>query len=180
MFSRISYSAVLVQSSFGEMVEAVAVVASLIAVIQITDRIIGVCKLYIGAVRDAPSDLRNILLETSMLKVVFENMKFLADCNNGASTTFSVLSSEDGPIKGCHHSIAELEKLFPSDCIQVAGQGRSKKRKLKATLATLAWPFKEKKAKKLMEDIMCSKATITLAITSESMRVPRLSSSKYF
>ena len=54
------------------MAEAIAVVASSIAIIQITDRIISVCKTYIENIQDAPSDLRAILLEISTLKVIFQ------------------------------------------------------------------------------------------------------------
>ena len=151
------------------MAEVIAVGASVIAIIQITDRIIGQCKFYIETARDASSDLRVILLETSMLKTIFENLNFLTACNSGVLSAASTLSGEDGPIEGCRRSITELEKLFPSDFIQTTEQNRSKKRKVKATLAALAWPFKEKKARKLLDEIMRYKATITLTLTAESM-----------
>jgi len=151
------------------MAEVIAVGASVIAIIQITDRIIGMCKFYVETARDASPDLRVILLETSTLKTIFENLNFLTACNSGVSTTVSTLSGGDGPIEGCRRSIIELEKLFPPDCIQTTGQNRSKKRKVKATLATLAWPLKENKARKLLDEIMRYKTTITLAITTESM-----------
>jgi hypothetical protein len=151
------------------MAEAIAVGASVIAIIQITDRIVGMCKFYIETARDAPADLRVILLETSMLKTIFENLNFLTACNSGVSTTVSTLSGEDGPVEGCRRSVTELEKLFPSDCIQTTGQSRSKKRKVKPMLAALAWPLKENKARKLLDEIMRYKTTITLAITTESM-----------
>jgi hypothetical protein len=151
------------------MAEVIAVASSVIAIIQITDRIIGLCKSYIGAARDAPSDLRVILLETSTLKTLFETLDFLTTHSGGVSTTVSNLSREDGPIEGCRRSIIELEKLFPSDCIQTMGQRRSKKQKVEATLAALAWPLKQNKARKLLDEIMRCKTTITLALTTESM-----------
>jgi len=153
------------------MAEVIAVGASVIAIIQITDRIIGMCKFYVETARDASPDLRVILLETSTLKTIFENLNFLTACNSGVSTTVSTLSGEDGPIEGCRRSVTELEKLFPSDCIQTTGQNRSKKRKVKATLAALAWPLKENKARKLLDEIMRYKTTITLALTMEPMWV---------
>ena len=151
------------------MAEVIAVGASVIAIIQVTDRIIALCKFYIETVRDAPSALRVILIETSTLKTIFENLNFLTACNSGVSKTVSTLSGEYGPIEGCRRSITELEKLFPSDCIQTTGQARSKKRKVKATLVALAWPMKENKARKLLDEIVRYKTTITLALTTESM-----------
>ncbi|MCJ1452479.1 hypothetical protein MMC28_002822 [Mycoblastus sanguinarius] len=82
------------------MAEAIAVGASVIAIIQISDRIIGLCKFYIESARDASSDLRVILIETSKLKTVFENLKFLTSCSSGVSAMVSTLSGEDGAHQG--------------------------------------------------------------------------------
>lgn len=150
------------------MAEALAIGAGVIAVIQITERIISLCKFYIETKHNIPSDLRFILLEVSMLKTIFEHLKFLEDCESGVSSTVTALSSEDGPIEGCRQSIVQLEKLFPSDCIQNTGQNGSKKRRVKASLTALAWPLKENKARKLMAEIKGYKTTITLALTTES------------
>ena len=152
-------------------IEVIAVGASVIAIIQITDRIIGLCKFYIETARDAPSDLRVILLETSALKTIFENLQFLMACSSEVSATVRSLAGHNGPLKGCSRSISELEKLFPSDCVQGMGKSRGKRRKVKVTLAALAWPLKESKAKKLLDEIMRYKMTISLALTTESMLV---------
>lgn len=151
------------------MAEIFAVGASVIAVIQIAERIRILCKSYMETVRDYPSDLRFILVETSMLKSVFGNLRFVTACNSGLSNTVSTLSSQDGPIEGCCQSVTKLEKLFLSDCIQNNGQNGSKKRKMKATLTALAWPLKANKARKLLDEITDYKTTITLALTTESV-----------
>jgi len=82
-------------------VKVIAVRASVIAIIQIADRIVRLCKFYIEAVRDAPSNLRVILLETSTLKTIFENLQFLMACSSKASATVRSLAGQDGLIKGC-------------------------------------------------------------------------------
>ena len=151
------------------MAEVVAIGASVIAIIQITDRIVGLCKQYITTVQDAPSDLRLILLETSALKAIFENLSFLTACDSGLSNIVSVLAGVDGPIEGCLKSVSQLERLFPSDWMQHTGQDRSKKQKVKTTIAALAWPLKETRARKLLDEISRYKTTITLAVTTESM-----------
>ena len=147
----------------------IAAAASVIAIIQITDRIVGLCKFYIETVKDVASDLRLILLEVSTLKTIFENLDFLIAHNCGVSTAVSTLSGKDGAIEGCCRSITELEKLFPSDWKQTAGQNTSKKQRMKATWAALPWPLKENKARKLLDEIMRYKTTITLAITTDSV-----------
>ena len=151
------------------MAEAIAVGASVIAIIQITDRIIGLCKFYIELTQDALSHLRAILIEISALKTIFDNLKFLTGFDGPCSTTAKSLCGADGPIDGCLRSMIELEKLLPSDSVHLKERGRSKKERLRSTMASLAWPLKEKKAQKLLEEITHYKSTITLALTTDSM-----------
>jgi hypothetical protein len=54
------------------MAEAFAIAAGVIAVIQITDRVADICRFYIESVQDCPSELRVILSEIFMLKILFE------------------------------------------------------------------------------------------------------------
>ena len=151
------------------MAEVIAVGASVIAIIQIADRIIGQCKFYIETARDAPSDLRLILIETSALKNILENLNFLTACDGPLSAATRSISGADGPIEGCLRTVAELEKLFPLDASRTTGQKSSKRRRLDAVLTALAWPLKESKARKLLDEIMRYKATISLALTTNAM-----------
>ena len=59
------------------MVEAVTATSSVIAIIQITDRIVSLYKFYIETVKDVDSNLRLILLEVLTLKTIFDNLNFL-------------------------------------------------------------------------------------------------------
>ncbi|KAF4419067.1 Vegetative incompatibility HET-E-1 [Fusarium acutatum] len=69
------------------MAEALGVVASAIAVIQISKEVISACKFYIEALRsDAPTSLRTVLIEVSTLKSVLENLEFIS------KSTFATLA----------------------------------------------------------------------------------------
>lgn len=151
------------------MAETIAVGASVIAIIQIADRIIGLCKFYIETARDAPSDLRIILIETSALKTILENLNFLTACDGPDSTAARRISGADGPIEGCCRTVTELERLFPSDSGRTRGRKGSKRGMLNSALTALAWPLKESKARKLLDEMMRYKATISLALTTNSM-----------
>ena len=151
------------------MAEVVAAASSVIAIIQITDRVISLCKFYIETVKDVASDLRLMLVEVSALKTIFENLDFLMTHNCAVSNAVSILSGNDGAIEGCRRSITELEKLFPSNWKQTGEQNTSRKQRVKATWAALAWPLKENRAKKLLDEITRYKTTITLAITTDSV-----------
>jgi hypothetical protein len=147
------------------MAEVIALGASIIAVIQISDRIIGLTKYYIEGVQDAPRDLHIIRIETSTLKAVFESLKFVHDSGNAASENFQNLARQDGAIAGCKRVVSDLEKLIGPE-VDTTVQG--KRRKIHATLSGLAWPLKEGKAKKLLDEMARYKTTITLALSNES------------
>lgn len=149
--------------------ETIAVMASIIAIIQISDRIIDLCKFYMQAASDTPSDLRVILVEISTLKSVLESVQFLETCNHAMPALWKQLSGSDGPIEECRRTMADLEKLFPADQIPVtANRSRSKKRKVQLALTSLAWPLKARRARELLQNIIQQKTTINLALTTES------------
>ena len=153
------------------MAEAIAVGASAIAIIQIADRIISLCKFYVETARDAPQDLRVILIETSALKTILENLTFLGTCDGPDSPATRRISGADDPIEGCFRTITELEELFPSNAVQTTNvdRKRSKKRKLNSVLIALAWPLKESKARKLLDEMTRYKSTISLALMTNTM-----------
>ena len=150
-------------------------VGSIIAIIQITDRVIGLCKFYIESLRDVPSSLRAMLLEISSLRTICENLDFLLTCESTPSSAVKMLFAKDGPIEGCQNAVSALEALLPSDLMRPPVRPLSKKRKMANALETLAWPLKESKAKKNLEEIARYKETLSLAITAESRYVVSLS-----
>ena len=153
----------------------IGIAASIVAVIQVSSQVAKICRLYIEKVKDAPSDLRKIYLEISTLKTVFEHIEFLASHpsgdNDDATTILSILSGPDSPINASQVAVDELESLFPSHLAQGFESDGKSKRKVKATLTTLAWPLKEKKAKKLLDEISRCKDTLALVLTSENTSV---------
>lgn len=146
-----------------------AELGTVIAVVQLADRVIGLCKYWIEAVRDAPSDLRSILLETSMLQTIFYNIEFLISCDATSSTALSSLAQDDGPIDHCHQILIGLVSLIPAQDASTDYSSVSTREKM-ATMATrLAWPFRQSKARKLLEELGRYKSAITLALTADSM-----------
>ncbi|KAH8686369.1 hypothetical protein BGZ61DRAFT_454381 [Ilyonectria robusta] len=144
--------------------DPLSVVASIFAVVQIADRVISLCKYYLELSRDAPTDLRAILIETSALRTILDNIQFLASSGHGP-TTLNTLTRDDGPIEGCRKTLNQLDGLFSSDYLHQTSGNRSKRRKVKATLTTLAWPFKENTARKLLVEVVQHKTTLNLALT---------------
>ncbi|PVH69171.1 hypothetical protein DL98DRAFT_578486 [Cadophora sp. DSE1049] len=156
-----------------DMAEVIAVAASVIAVIQISDRVIELCKFYIEALVETPSSLRALLIEISTLKTIFEALHILEKCDRSMPALWTQISAPKGPIKGCRCALTALEKLFPPEFAQMSRQDTqlSKRQKVKAAFATLQWPFKQSRAKELLQQIGNYKAVIQLAITTESRLV---------
>ena len=152
------------------MAEVLAVVASVIAVIQISDRVIGLCKFYIEALAETPSSLRAVLIEISTLKTVFEALQFLEKCDHSMPALWTQISAPNGPIEECRCALTELEKLFPREFAQKGGQNSKtlKRQKVKVAFATLAWPLKQSRVQDLLQQISNYKAVIQLALTTES------------
>lgn len=147
------------------MAEAIALGSSIIAVIQISDRIIGLTKQYIEAVQDAPRDLHVMRIEISTLKAIFESLKLFYDSERFLSNNLQSLDGQNGPIEGCRRSLSNLERLLGPN-VDTTVQG--KRRKIQTTLNSLAWPLKENKARKLLGEVLQYKITIDLALSSES------------
>ncbi|KAK1982273.1 ankyrin repeat protein [Colletotrichum cereale] len=81
---------------------------------------------------------------------------------------FDGLSGPSGPIEGCRTAVAELLSLLPPNQNQGKKHGKSRRRRVQVALETLAWPLKETKARKLLEDIAQHKGTISFALTTDT------------
>ena len=147
-------------------VETLGVVGSVIAIVQISKTIISLCEFYIDEVDGASSDLQAILIELSALKGIAKSLQYLTQPNVANSALLNQLAAVTGPIEGCKKALKELEALFPSAAASMNNQ-RTKRRKLDAAVAVLAWPLKKGKAKKLLQIIIQHKTTINLALTAE-------------
>jgi hypothetical protein len=140
---------------------------SISAVLQLAERVASACKWLIETVQDYPRDLRLIFVETGSLKVIFESLHFLDEDDPGDSATLRRLRGSEGPIEGCKAAMNQLDQLFPSLPIPSPERKGVKRQKLQMTLARLAWPLKAERARKLLDEIMCHKSTINVALQGQ-------------
>ena len=145
--------------------------ASLIAVVGLADKVISRCHRYLSTVKDCPSDLRTILLETSSIKAVIENLEFLR--NNSPDPHLKQLllglDGADGPVQGCRECLQQLENLIPDDNTQ--GSRGKRKRPLQPTLVRLAWPLHATKAKRLLDELGRFRGSISLTLVTDTTYV---------
>lgn len=147
--------------------EPLSITASVVAIIQISTKIISTCSDYIRDVKDAPGDLQKIMFEVAAVKGIFEALSLLfppKDDVNAAVPQHSFIFLCDS-VDGCAQELEALEALFPKseDC-----SSKGKRRKYQLSLSSLAWPLKAHRAKKHLENISQYKATISLALSTKS------------
>jgi hypothetical protein len=128
------------------MAEAFGVAAGALTVIELTAKLISQCKHLIETTRDAPQDLNRILVEIASLKAALESLHYLSSAGSEFSDNVTQLAAElDGLVLGSQSAPKKREKIQNS----------------------LKWCFKESKARKLLDDILQHKTTITLTLLGE-------------
>jgi hypothetical protein len=145
--------------------------SSIITVVQLAERIASVCKSFIEEVQDYPRDLRLIFIETGSLKVIFESLHFLNEDEPADSATLQRLRGANGPVEGCKTAMDQLDQLFPSLPLPGSKRKGAKRQRLQTSLASLAWPLKADRARKLLDEIMRHKSTINIALQGQLLWV---------
>jgi Fungal N-terminal domain of STAND proteins len=144
--------------------DPLSVTASVIAILQLSGKIISACVAYTSSIKDAPRDLRTIIVEIHSLQAVIRVLDL---------TSIKPTHAENGlaaSLDACRLSLKELSDLLDLQTSQSSsGNGQSAKwARLMPTLTTLAWPLKQHRAKSLMDDISRHKSTITLSLSAIS------------
>ncbi|OIW32698.1 hypothetical protein CONLIGDRAFT_642393 [Coniochaeta ligniaria NRRL 30616] len=143
------------------MADPVSIAASIVAFVEIADRVIRACKHCIDAVKDAPRDMQIILGEVTSLRAIIDSLS-VAELHVNTLKLVPGLLDRTGPVEACHRCLVSLEALLPPTPSQHSHSGRRR-----ITFAELAWPLKESKARKLLAEISLHKSTLLLAITGD-------------
>ncbi|KAK3386531.1 hypothetical protein B0H63DRAFT_493317 [Podospora didyma] len=94
------------------MAEAIALIGSVIAVVQLADRVAKACKFFIDTAQDYPKDLRLIYVEIGSLKLIYEGLKMLDPNDPSESATLTALQE---PVR---RSWAVLARSLNADALK--------------------------------------------------------------
>ena len=141
--------------------DPVSAAANIIAIIHAANRVIVLCQKFLATVKDAPGELRLILIEVSTLWAILNQLELLVSCT-GDAPVLDALGRDHGPIQGCRRVLTELENLLPPESILATESRR------KALVTAFGWLLKEHKAKNLLDELKQHKSTIALALTTDS------------
>ncbi len=153
------------------MAEGLALAASVIAVLQITNSVISVCYDYSAAVKGASWELPRLKSELESLRNVLQQLEPLAkqaefaqSAPNTRLPAFAELCGSEGPLPLCSHEIRDLEAVLksPSWC-----DGFGPKRK--ALVQVLRWPLKGKETEKARERIGRFRDVLLFAMTADQL-----------
>jgi hypothetical protein len=140
--------------------DGISAAASIIAVIQISEQIISLCRTYYSEVRDAKKNIQRLREEMTSLQTVLTKVADLANAPNSAKlSTLSLLNQPDGPVRQCMMELITIAaKLNP-------GQGKDTMKQF--GLRALKWPFSSKDVDKAITTIERHKATFNLALAAD-------------
>lgn len=139
--------------------DPLSVTASATALIGLANQVLTACLAYTAAVKDAPNDLCNILIEVGSVKCVLETL----EVRQNLSPILQKLDIVHSPLEGCRRELDTLAQLLPSDVEDSRRRARGK-----SVLTKLTWPFKQGQARKVLENLGRHKGTFVLLLTTDA------------
>ncbi|KAF2647623.1 hypothetical protein K491DRAFT_699509 [Lophiostoma macrostomum CBS 122681] len=145
------------------MAEPFGIATGALTVLEVTTKLVKTCKSLIETAQDAPRELRQIFIEVSSLKTVLENFDFLSQ--PGLSSTAQMLADPDGVVEGCRSTVDELAKEL--DQLSLARSSNAHPGKRRRIETSLKWCMNASKTRKLLDETIKHKTTISLALLGE-------------
>ncbi len=139
------------------MADPLSMVGSLIAVVQLTGKIISICYDYRSAFKSANRDLARTIDEITGLRDVLEQLLKLVDYKDiddrWKVPTVRSLAKPDGILATCKSELVRIEKKI-----------EPAKTKWTAIGQALTWPLKEGEISKDLDAISRTKSTLSLSL----------------
>ena len=139
------------------MADPLSVVASLIAVLQISGTVIAYCYEYCSCVKGASKDLLILLSEVTSLRNILERLIRLLDDEKTSShdylSSLGGMMSDNGPLKLCQDDLEILKVKLEKPVNEWKAVGRR-----------LIWPLQEKEVTKTIGGIYQMKSILESAL----------------
>jgi hypothetical protein len=147
------------------MAEGLAFAASIVAFIQLADRVGQLTKTFIDAMNGEPGLLKAVQAEMSAMATLLNELHNHHDVSDPRSSV-AIERAMDLPIKTCHDSVQMLETELSKLSISPAhaNTGPSKRQRVKQSVKWATGG--ETRVKKIIDDLAAQKATLSLALQS--------------
>jgi hypothetical protein len=135
------------------MADLLSVSASIIAILQLSGRVIG----YLNCVKDASEDRQKLLNELAATIGFLSFLKDRAEPPQHGDSGSSALESLKGPLERLNSALEHLAlKLAPVEGWKKAGKA-------------LTWPFRKEEIKEILSAIERHKSLLSLAVQNDHM-----------
>jgi hypothetical protein len=136
---------------------------SIIAVLQLSEAVLGSCYRFVGKVKDAASDINLVIHQIGYLTTILRDLKSLPEPDatspdtSASSNSLNSLAGHDGPLAVCERSLKEVKSKLPNGPVGL----RQK----------LLWPFESKKINEIMGRITAQIPILELALVGNNYGV---------
>ncbi|KAH6981484.1 hypothetical protein EDB80DRAFT_626107, partial [Ilyonectria destructans] len=141
--------------------EALGVVASLLAVVHSSAKVASLCFYYYRDVKNAKDDIDRLQREATNLKKASESVLLLLKGPNGAK-----LEASQELMVAAKDSLSQLKELE-----QVLSPGTARKAMSRVGLRALKWPFQNKDVEKIAQDLGRCTHAISLGLQVDNTAV---------
>lgn len=141
------------------MVEPIGLVGTLIAIVQLSSKVVSICYDYRRSVKNAPREISQILDEVASIRNIVERLVEIADDNeeqSNALPSLQTMGQPDAPLAKCLSELISLKsRLKPEKGLRAKGRA-------------LMWPLKEAEVYKSLGTITRIKGTLQLAVSADN------------
>lgn len=140
------------------MVEPIGLVGTLIAIVQISSKVVSICYEYRRSVKSAPREISQILEEVTSLRNIVEKLANIAETDEEPTSLPSLraMTEDNGPLSTCLSEIESLKtQLKPEKGWKAKGKA-------------LLWPLKQVEVNEHLQIIGRVKGTLQLAMSADN------------
>jgi hypothetical protein len=142
-------------------------VASILAVITACDKVVSITRQWISNIKDIPQSLQVTQIEASYIRGLLESLKALGYSNEIHPFNVARLGNigdHEGLLRVLQKLLTELEKHLTPSHKKIT---KRKRLKLEMNLETLAWPLKQDKIDKLLEQLQRLTKVVSFILLQE-------------
>jgi hypothetical protein len=144
------------------MIEPIGLVGTLIAIVQISGKLVSLCYDHHNGVKAAPREILQCLGEVIDVRNVVETLLKIAGTDTNADLpTLQSMNEPASPLRQCLTELLNLKALLKPDKTSTDTNS-----KLNST--NLLWPLRRTEVKKCLDAIARIKATLQLAVSADN------------
>lgn len=135
-----------------DMAETLAIASSVLAVIDISAKVLNLCGDYLSKVKSAKDDIRKLLVEVTLFSATAHQLRNLVD--GAGADTLKATKEVSFALEDARQTLDELEQTLRTDSSAMRSFGRR----------ALEWPFKSKSVEKTISNLARRRDIIHLAM----------------